>query len=44
MIYLGFIYWRLLSTDPEATKRVVLAEKPVISDNFISIAPEVLDK
>jgi len=28
----GFIYWRLLSTDPEAAKAVVLAEKPLITD------------
>ena len=27
----GYIYWRLLSTDPEAAKQVVLAEKPHIS-------------
>ena len=26
----GFIYWRLLSTDPAAAKDVVLAEKPLI--------------
>ncbi|KAL7610566.1 beta-adaptin-like protein C [Lactuca sativa] len=29
----AYIYWRLLSTDPEAAKDVVLAEKPVISDD-----------
>jgi len=29
----GFIYWRLLSTDPEAAKIVVLGEKPVIHDD-----------
>jgi len=29
----GFIYWRLLSTDPEAAKAVVLAEKPLITDS-----------
>eukprot|EP00161_Ancyromonas_sigmoides_P015939 TRINITY_DN423_c3_g1_i1.p1 TRINITY_DN423_c3_g1~~TRINITY_DN423_c3_g1_i1.p1 ORF type:complete len:925 (-),score=596.37 TRINITY_DN423_c3_g1_i1:43-2673(-) len=28
----GYLYWRLLSTDPEAAKRVVLADKPVITD------------
>ena len=28
----GFVYWRLLSTDPEAAKAVVLAEKPLIQD------------
>lgn len=27
----AYIYWRLLSTDPEAAKDVVLAEKPTIS-------------
>ncbi|KAM3360389.1 hypothetical protein P3S68_020101 [Capsicum galapagoense] len=29
----AYIYWRLLSTDPEAAKDVVLAEKPMISDD-----------
>ncbi|KAM3283025.1 hypothetical protein P3S67_026670 [Capsicum chacoense] len=29
----AYIYWRLLSTDPEAAKDVVLAEKPRISDD-----------
>ena len=28
----GFIYWRLLSTDPAAAKEVVLAEKPQIAE------------
>lgn len=28
----GYVYWRLLSTDPEAAKSVVLGEKPLISD------------
>ena len=28
----GYIYWRLLSTDPAAAKEVVLAEKPLISE------------
>jgi AP-1 complex subunit beta-1 len=39
----GFVYWRLLSTDPEAAKRVVLAEKPVISDETFLLDPNVLD-
>lgn len=29
----GYIYWRLLATNPEATKRVVLGEKPSIRDD-----------
>jgi len=28
----GYIYWRLLQTDPEAAKTIVLAERPQISD------------
>lgn len=27
----GYIYWRMLSTDPEATKFVVLGDKPEFS-------------
>ena len=34
----GYVYWRLLSTDPEAAKQVVLAEKPVISDDTYKTA------
>jgi vesicle coat complex subunit len=26
----GFVYWRLLATNPEAAKAVVLSEKPTI--------------
>eukprot|EP00742_Colponemidia_sp_Colp-10_P000826 GILJ01000896.1.p1 GENE.GILJ01000896.1~~GILJ01000896.1.p1 ORF type:complete len:928 (+),score=203.16 GILJ01000896.1:51-2786(+) len=40
----GYIYWRLLSTDPEATKAVVLAEKPTISDDSFVLDPVVLDQ
>ena len=40
----GYIYWRLLSTDPEAAKQVVLAEKPSINDDTFSLDPSVLDE
>ena len=40
----GYIYWRLLSTDPEAARAVVLTEKPVISDTFMTIEPHMLDE
>ncbi|GAV76104.1 Adaptin_N domain-containing protein/Alpha_adaptinC2 domain-containing protein/B2-adapt-app_C domain-containing protein [Cephalotus follicularis] len=40
----AYIYWRLLSTDPEAAKDVVLAEKPVISDDSNLLEPSVLDE
>jgi len=29
----AYIYWRLLSADPEKTKEVVLSEKPNIADD-----------
>ncbi|XP_034230558.1 AP-1 complex subunit beta-1 [Thrips palmi] len=40
----GFIYWRLLSTDPAAAKEVVLAEKPLISEETDLIEPTLLDE
>lgn len=39
----GFIYWRLLSTDPEAAKLVVLGEKPVIEDDTFNHEPQLLN-
>lgn len=40
----GFIYWRLLSTDPAAAKEVVLAEKPLISEETDLLEPSLLDE
>ncbi|KAL7595674.1 beta-adaptin-like protein B [Lactuca sativa] len=40
----AYIYWRLLSTDPEAAKDVVLAEKPVISDDSNQFDSSLLDE
>ncbi|KAG6488457.1 hypothetical protein ZIOFF_049700 [Zingiber officinale] len=40
----AYIYWRLLSTDPEAAKDVVLAEKPVINDDSNQLDPSLLDE
>ena len=39
----AYVYWRLLSTDPEAAKDVVLAEKPVIDDASSQMEPALLD-
>jgi len=39
----GYIYWRLLSTDPEAAKTVVLSEKPVITDDSAQLESPLLD-
>ena len=30
----GYVYWRLLSSDPEAARAVVLSEKPEVENNF----------
>lgn len=40
----GYIYWRLLSTDPDAAQAVVLAKRPTISDESGRIDPTVLSK
>jgi AP-1 complex subunit beta-1 len=40
----GYIYWRLLSTNPEATKHVVLGDKPTIRDESQNLEKGVLEK
>ncbi|EGG05426.1 uncharacterized protein MELLADRAFT_88081 [Melampsora larici-populina 98AG31] len=40
----AYIYWRLLSTDPEATKRVVLKARPTISLHTTSVSPALLEE
>ena len=37
----GFIYWRLLSTDPAAAKEVVLAEKLLIAEKADQLEPKM---
>lgn len=39
----GYVYWRLLSSDPEAARAVVLAEKPEIADDTFSLEPTLLE-
>lgn len=39
----GYIYWRLLSTDPAAAKEVVLAEKPLIAEETDLLEPTLLN-
>lgn len=39
----GYIYWRLLSTNPEATKQVVLGDKPAIRDDSQNLERGLLD-
>ena len=40
----GFIYWRLLSTDPAAARKVVLADKPAISTETDRMDRQLLDQ
>ncbi|KAF9999476.1 beta-adaptin [Entomortierella chlamydospora] len=42
----AYVYWRLLSTDPQAAKAVVLSEKPPISTETSSdkISPALMDE
>jgi len=39
----GYIYWRLLSSDPEAARQVVLSEKPEITDDTFSLDASLLE-
>ena len=39
----GYVYWRLLSTNPKAAKEVVVSKKPVISDDTFRLSAPVLD-
>jgi AP-1 complex subunit beta-1 len=40
----GYVYWRLLSSDPEAARAVVLAQKPEIGDDTFTVEPALLDE
>eukprot|EP00051_Salpingoeca_urceolata_P014031 m.177822 g.177822 ORF g.177822 m.177822 type:complete len:871 (+) comp17972_c0_seq1:139-2751(+) len=40
----GYIYWRLLLTDPAAAKAVVLSEKPLISEETDLLEPSLLNE
>lgn len=40
----GFIYWRLLATDPAAAKAVVLSDKPLITDDSSMLEPSLLNE
>ncbi|CAH7668396.1 adaptin N terminal region-domain-containing protein [Phakopsora pachyrhizi] len=40
----AYIYWRLLSTDPEATKSVVLKARPTISLESTSVSSVLLEE
>ena len=40
----GFMYWRLLSTNPEAAKLIVMGEKPAITAESETLDPATLEQ
>jgi AP-1 complex subunit beta-1 len=40
----GFIYWRLLSHNPQVARAVVLGEKPTIADDTFALEPALLEQ
>jgi vesicle coat complex subunit len=40
----GYIYWRMLSEDPEEAKSIILCERPTISENLGNFEGQLLDK
>eukprot|EP00629_Pelagomonadales_sp_RCC1024_P014947 CAMPEP_0119291302 /NCGR_PEP_ID=MMETSP1329-20130426/42218_1 /TAXON_ID=114041 /ORGANISM="Genus nov. species nov., Strain RCC1024" /LENGTH=628 /DNA_ID=CAMNT_0007292131 /DNA_START=176 /DNA_END=2059 /DNA_ORIENTATION=+ len=40
----GFVYWRLLSSDPECARAVVLGQKPPVEDDTAKLDTATLDK
>jgi AP-1 complex subunit beta-1 len=40
----GYVYWRLLSSDPEAARAVVLSQKPEIGDDTFTLEPALLEE
>jgi len=40
----GYMYWRLLSTDPEGAKAIVLAQKPTIEDDTNAVETTLLSE
>jgi AP-1 complex subunit beta-1 len=39
----GYMYWRLLSTDPDVARSVVLGERPPLEDDSVTYNPELLE-
>ncbi|KAL9088389.1 MAG: hypothetical protein Q9159_003089 [Coniocarpon cinnabarinum] len=40
----AYVYWRLLSSDPNVTKSIVLAQRPPINTTISSLPPALLDE
>lgn len=35
----GYIYWRMLASNPELAKKIILCEKPTISEDSGTLEP-----
>lgn len=35
----GYIYWKMLSSNPEMAKQIILCEKPTISEDASTLEP-----
>ncbi|KAI9823511.1 MAG: beta-adaptin [Phylliscum demangeonii] len=40
----AYVYWRLLSSDPQVARKIVLSEKPPITSTIQSLPPGLLDE
>jgi AP-2 complex subunit beta-1 len=40
----GFMYWRMLSTDPEASKKIIMGTKPPITAESEKLEPAILEE
>lgn len=40
----GYIYWRMLSNNPEEAKSIILCERPTISEDAGTLDQQLLDK
>ncbi|KAI9886577.1 MAG: hypothetical protein M1823_001619 [Watsoniomyces obsoletus] len=40
----AYVYWRLLSSDPQIAKNIVLSERPPITNTIQSLPPALLDQ
>jgi AP-1 complex subunit beta-1 len=40
----AYVYWRLLSSDPQVAKNIVLSDKPPITTTIKSLPPVLLDQ
>ncbi|KAF4981831.1 hypothetical protein FZEAL_2458 [Fusarium zealandicum] len=40
----AYVYWRLLSSDPEIAKKIVLSQKPTITTTMTTLPPALLEQ